>query len=352
MSHNKVSTTSNVNQLEQKDKVASYKSHLNKFSWDITEVLKSNTQEFLKKFFFPITKNLRVPGYYFDSDMIEKLFSNEWITMIDFKKTLYHKWEFLWKEWNILDETSYGENEKHNYKAKINESSKSIEIYIDWWINWEPNNSIKYDGKPDEDGFNILKRLNTLYKQNKDYEYACTQLWASHRLLLHFNDPEMEEKQNKNIEKNMNTLKKLDHTILMKNDKYKDFMLQLIEFTDLGKYNVSLLYQCMSKEYLDWTIEKKREMDELAKKKIKLFKNFPEHGTYFWAWVYDEIRWVRPYIALKYLELKAKRSGDYTLEFCAWYIGSIEPQDMDPNDERIKDVNLGWWYIVAKFMSD
>jgi hypothetical protein len=67
----------------------------------------------------------------------------------------------------------------------------------------------------------------------------------------------------------------------MKDEKYKDFMLQLTEFTHLGKSGVSMLYYCISDKYYNGTIEKKREMDELAKKKIKLFENFSSHGTHF-----------------------------------------------------------------------
>lgn len=349
MLHDKL--TPNKDKLKENSDVISHKTQLNDISWDITEVLKSNTGEFLKRFFSTVIENLWVPGYYFDRDMIEKLFSNEWLTMIDFKKTLYHKSIFLWQECMELDEESYWENEKHTYNAKINEWTKTIEIYIDWWNNWGPNYSIKYDKRPDENEFNIFRRLNTLYIQNKNYEYACWQIKSSRHLSLYFRDRERSRRYDENIDENFDVLKDIDHTIKMKDEKYKDFMLQLTEFTHLDKWGVSMLYYCISDKYYNWTIEKKREMDELAKKKIKLFENFSSHGTHFWAWVYEEMKWVRPYIALKYLELQAKRSNDLVLQDLARYIGSIESEDMNPNDERIKEVNLCWWAFVECFMA-
>lgn len=340
--------------FEQRKENLKDKPHKNitkKLSKDIESLLISDKAKFFDKLFSPVIENLWVPGYYFDRDMIEKLFSNEWLKMIDFKKTLYHKSTFLWQECMELDEESYWENEMHTYNAKINEWTKTIEIYIDWWNNWEPNYSIKYDEKPSEDEFNLFRRLNTLYIQNKNYEYACWQIKSSRHLSLYFRDRERSRRYIENIDHNFDILKDIDHTIKMKDEKYKDFMLQLTEFTHLGKSGVSMLYYCISDKYYNGTIEKKREMDELAKKKIKLFENFSSHGTHFWAWVYEEMKWVRPYIALKYLELQAKRSNDLVLQDLARYIGSIEPEDMDPNDERIKEVNLCWWAFVERFMA-
>lgn len=340
-----------IEQSKENLKDKPHKNITKKLSKNIESLLTSDKAKFFDKLFSPVIENLWVPGYYFDRDMIEKLFSNEWLTMIDFKKTLYHKSIFLWQECMELDEESYWENEKHTYNAKINEWTKTIEIYIDWWNNWEPNYSIKYDEKPSEDEFNLFRRLNTLYIQNKNYEYACWQIKSSRHLSLYFRDRERSRRYDENIDENFDVLKDIDHTIKMKDEKYKDFMLQLTEFTHLGKGGVSMLYYCISDKYYNGTIEKKREMDELAKKKIKLFENFSSHGTHFWAWVYEEMKWVRPYIALKYLELKAKRSSDYVLQDLAKYIGSIEPEDMDPNDERIKEVNLCRWAFVDWFMA-
>lgn len=340
-----------IEQSKENLKDKPHKNITKKLSKNIESLLTSDKAKFFDKLFSPVIENLWVPGYYFDRDMIERLFSNEWLTMIDFKKTLYHKSIFLWQECMELDEESYWENEKHTYNAKINEWTKTIEIYIDWWNNWEPNHSIKYDKKPREDEFNLFRRLNTLYIQNKNYEYACWQIKSSRHLSLYFRDRERSRRYDENIDENFDVLKDIDHTIKMKDEKYKDFMLQLTEFTHLGKGGVSMLYYCISDKYYNGTIEKKREMDELAKKKIKLFENFSSHGTHFWAWVYEEMKWVRPYIALKYLELKAKRSSDYVLQDLAKYIGSIEPEDMDPNDERIKEVNLCRWAFVDWFMA-
>lgn len=322
-------------------------------SKDLEEILVTDTRKFLNKFFAPVIENLWVPGYYFDDRMIKGLFSEEWLTMIDFKKTLYHKSRFFGHECMELDEKSYWENEKHNYKARINETTKQIEIYIDWWDNGKPNYSFSYDKNPDEESFNILKKLNTLHSQNREYQYACQQIWSSRRLLLYFDDEEHNKRDSNNIDKNFGTLKDLDHTIRIEDEKYKDFMLQLTEFTYLKKWSVSQLYTYISKDYLEGSIEKIKEMDDLALKKIHLFDNFPWYDNMTYSrWVFEELDGVRPYILLKYLQLKAKKSWDYILEFYADYIGSIEPKDMDPNDERIKEINISWGGTVARFMAE
>ena len=125
------------------------------------------------------------------------------------------------------------------------------------------------------------------------------------------------------------------------------------ELVNLSKNTIRRLYESMSKEYLEWTIEKKKEMDDLAVKKIHLFDKFPWYDKMTLSrWALESLPWVRPYILLKYLQYKAKGSNDYVLETYSNYIGSIKPEDMDPNDERIKEVNLSMWYIVARFMNE
>jgi len=287
-------------------------------------------------------------GYYFDKEMVKNLFSEKWIDMIDFKKTLKHPWKmFRVFDATVIDEKSYWENEEHNYKGKINDAKKQIEIYIDWKL----TNSFRYNEWPEKESFKLLRRLNTLYKQNRCYKDACEKVASARRLLER--ETENRDRTEDMFKSNMDYLKELDATICIEDEKYKDYMLQFTETTFLSKDWAFLIYQSMDPRYINWTIEDINMLDELAIKKIKLFDKFAWHNWMtFSRWAFEELPGVRPYILLKYLQQKAYYSKSLILQNLSDYIGSTKPEDMDPNDERIKEVNLSRGAIVARFMNE